>query len=140
AWVLRGRAPNANMKSTISPFGEAAPRQPRPPSAPEGVRRLCPPVQRLPSRPDPPPGAAAAELPGPRSPPVPPTRARDGPGWLPRRGCQWEDRLLRDHDLARQDALPRAVLRASRDADPRGRAASAHPRLRRAPSRARARP
>src|SRR5439155_1142147 len=51
-----------------------------------------------------------------------------------------EDRLLRDHDLAREDALPRAVLRGARDAKPRDRAASARARVRRAASPARDRP
>src|SRR5438128_1161250 len=83
---------------------------------------------------------AVADLPGTQPPPVPPRRAGDGPGGLSRRNRAREDRLLRDHDLAREDAFPRAVLRAPRDAEPRGRATGARTGVRRAPSPAWDRP
>src|SRR5881396_2905916 len=105
---VRGAERHANIRSTIRLDGRAAPRSAHPPRAPARLFRLRPPVPPLPPGPEPPPGAAAADLPGPQPPPVPPPRAGDGPGGLSRRNRQREDRLLRDHDLAREDACPRA--------------------------------
>src|SRR2546426_4419702 len=135
-----GAERHANIRSPIRLHGRATPRAAHPPRAPAPLLRLRPPVPPLPPGPEPPPGAAAADLPGPQPPPVPPACARDGPGWLPRRNRQREDRLLRDHDLAREDAFPRSVLRTPRDAEPRGRAAGARAGVRSAPSPARDRP